>query len=177
MKSLLLVLGVRLVAGLPANTQSEHLSHTKDEAFPTLTLANITKAGMSDIKGRSLTGPFLAADFPDPSIIWGDGSWKTYATSSNGKRVPVATSSDTLSWTLTSNDALPNPGSWVDQNDKSIWAPDVQKNVSLQYLQRALHVEDVDMISRMRELTSVSNSQHCHSIPALFNMKGLLLEP
>lgn len=171
MKGLLLALGVQLAAGLPAspaNTQTEHLSHAKDEAFPTLTLANITKAGMSDIKGRSLTGPFLGADFPDPSIIWGDGSWKTYGTSSNGKRVPVATSSDTLSWTLTNNDALPNPGTWVDQNDKSIWAPDIQKNVSLQRLRGVFHVKDVDMISRMRGHTSVSISQRYHFIPASF---------
>ncbi|KAI1109550.1 glycoside hydrolase family 43 protein [Nemania sp. NC0429] len=134
MKGLLLALGAQLAVGLPANTQSEHLSHAKDEAFPTLTLANITKAGISDINGRSLAGPHLGVDFPDPSIIWGDGSWKTYGTSSNGKRVPVATSSDTFSWTLTGNDALPNPGPWVDQNDKSIWAPDVQKNDAGTYI-------------------------------------------
>lgn len=167
MKGLLLALGVRLAAGLPAGTQTERLSHANDEAFPTLTLTNITKAGISDIKGRSLTGPFLGADFPDPSIIWGDGSWKAYGTSSNGKRVPVATSSDTSSWTLTNNDALPNPGSWVDQNDKSIWAPDIQKNVSLQHLRGVFHVEDVNMISRMRELTSVCNSRCRHSFQPL----------
>lgn len=83
---------------------------------------------MSDIKGRSLSGPFLGVDFPDPSIIFGDGSWKAYGTSSNGKKIPVATSADLGSWSLTGNDALPNPGSWVDPNDQGIWAPDVQKN-------------------------------------------------
>ncbi|KAI1740814.1 glycoside hydrolase family 43 protein [Xylaria scruposa] len=119
MKSLLLAFGAQLAAGLPA---------ANDDAFPTLGLANITRIGMSDIKGRSLSGPFLGVDFPDPSIIFGDGSWKAYATSSNGKSIPVATSPDTFSWTLTGNDALPNPGSWVDPNDRGIWAPDVQKN-------------------------------------------------
>jgi hypothetical protein len=131
MKGLLLALGARLAAGLPASPQAEQVSHFGGEAFPVLGLANITKVGISDIKGRSLTGPVLGVDFPDPSIIFGDGSWKAYGTSSNGKKVPVATSSDTLSWSLTGNDALPNPGSWVDPNDQSIWAPDVQKNVSL----------------------------------------------
>jgi hypothetical protein len=76
------------------------------------------------------SGPFMGVDFPDPSIIWGDGSWKAYATSSNGKVIPVATTSDPASgWTLNSQDALPNPGSWVDPNDQGVWAPDVQKNV------------------------------------------------
>jgi hypothetical protein len=130
MKSLLLVLATGLAVALPAPLV-EHLSHAKKEAFPTFGLSNITRVGMSDIKGRSLSGPFLGVDFPDPSIIWGDGSWKAYGTSSNGKKVPVATSSDTFSWSLTGNDALPNPGSWVAPNDQSIWAPDVQKNVSL----------------------------------------------
>ncbi|RWA14337.1 hypothetical protein EKO27_g767 [Xylaria grammica] len=127
MKSLLLALGAQLASGLPANSQTGSRS-VIDESLPTLGLANITQVGMSDIRGRSLSGPFLGKDFPDPSIIWGDGSWKAYATSSNGKRIPVATSSDANSWTLTSNDALPDPGPWVDANDKGIWAPDVQKN-------------------------------------------------
>ncbi|KAI0098314.1 glycoside hydrolase family 43 protein [Nemania sp. FL0031] len=128
MKNFFLVLGVQLAAGLPANTPTEHMSHANEDAFPILGLANITNIGMSDIRGRSLSGPSLGVDFPDPSIIWGDGSWKAYATSSNGKHIPVATSSDASSWTLSGTDALPDPGSWVDANDRGIWAPDVQKN-------------------------------------------------
>ncbi|KAI1453410.1 glycoside hydrolase family 43 protein [Annulohypoxylon moriforme] len=127
MKSLLLSLGAGLVAGLP----SQQDARRAPEELPTLGLANITKIDMADpssLKGRALSGPFMGVDFPDPSIIWGDGSWKAYATSSNGKVIPVATSSDTLSWTLSSTDALPDPGSWVDPSDKGIWAPDVQKN-------------------------------------------------
>ncbi|KAJ8127690.1 hypothetical protein O1611_g5944 [Lasiodiplodia mahajangana] len=128
MKNLFLALGVQLAAGLPSNTPTEHMSHAKEDALPILGLANITNIGMSDIKGRSLSGPSLGVDFPDPSIIWGDGSWKAYATSSNGKHIPVATSSDASSWILSGTDALPDPGSWVDANDRGIWAPDVQKN-------------------------------------------------
>ncbi|KAI2628427.1 glycoside hydrolase family 43 protein [Xylaria nigripes] len=119
--SLLLVSTARLVVGLPA----------KGEYFPTIGLTNITRLGRTDsngIGGRSLSGPALGVDFPDPSIIYGDGSWKAYATSSNNKRVPIATSSDAASWSLTSHDALPDPGPWVDPMDKSIWAPDVQIN-------------------------------------------------
>ncbi|KAI0204812.1 glycoside hydrolase family 43 protein [Astrocystis sublimbata] len=125
MKGLLLALGAPLAAGLPAPI---------DNSFPTLGLANITKIGVSDIKGRSLSGPQLGVDFPDPSIIFGDGSWKAYATSSNGKHIPVATSGDAFSWNLESVDALPDPGSWVDPNDRGIWAPDVQKNDAGTYI-------------------------------------------
>ncbi|KAI8628194.1 glycoside hydrolase family 43 protein [Xylariaceae sp. FL1651] len=128
MKSLLLIVGVGLAVSLPADLHAGVFSHAKKEPFPTLGLANITRTEMSGIEGRSLSGPFLGVAFPDPSIIYGDGSWKAYATSSNGKKVPIATSSDTSSWSLTGNDALPNPGSWVDSNDQAIWAPDVQKN-------------------------------------------------
>lgn len=123
MKSLFFALGAQLVAGLPANAPAE--------AFPALGLANITMLEMTDLKGRSLKGPHLGVDFPDPSIIYGDGSWKAYGTSSNGKSIPVAVSGDLNSWSLTGNDALPNPGSWVDGGDRGIWAPDVNKNVSV----------------------------------------------
>ncbi|KAI4865415.1 glycoside hydrolase family 43 protein [Hypoxylon rubiginosum] len=122
MKSLLLSLGAGIVAGLPSSPRAT-------EEVPTLGLANVTKIDMTGgLQGRRLAGPFMSTDFPDPSMIWGDGSWKAYATSSNGKKIPVATSTDTWSWTLTGNDALPDPGSWVDPNDQGIWAPDVQKN-------------------------------------------------
>ncbi|KAI1335784.1 glycoside hydrolase family 43 protein [Xylariaceae sp. FL0016] len=125
MKSLLVPLCASLALGLPTDPK---LSSSQDD-FPSFGLANITRVGVNDLKGRrSMSGPLLGVNFPDPSIIWGDGSWKAYATSSNGKKVPVATSGDTLSWSLTSNDALPNAGSWVDSSDQSIWAPDVQKN-------------------------------------------------
>jgi len=123
MRTFALALSAGLALGLPTD-------HYVEKSFPTLGLANITRIGVSNIEGRSLSGPQLGVDFPDPSIIYGDGSWKAYATSSNGKRIPVATSGDRVSWTLTSNDALPDPGSWVDPNDGGIWAPDVQKNVS-----------------------------------------------
>ncbi len=173
MKSLLLALGAQLVIGLPANNQARHLPHVGDEALPTLELANITKVGISDIQGRSLSGPFLGVNFPDPSIIYGDGSWKAYATSSNGKRVPIATSPDTFSWTLTGNDALPEPGSWVDANDKSIWAPDVQKNVSLRSLELVWCVENINLTLRMREFMSVSNYQRSSLVRVVLENRGV----
>lgn len=43
----------------------------------------------------------------------------------------MAFSYDAFHWKPLSNDALPDPGPWVDPRDRSIWAPDVIKNVSL----------------------------------------------
>ena len=39
---------------------------------PTPTLSNITE--MHFLQERSLSGPQLGKNFPDPSLIWGDGS-------------------------------------------------------------------------------------------------------
>ncbi|KAI1434482.1 glycoside hydrolase family 43 protein [Xylaria sp. CBS 124048] len=120
MKKSLLLLVAPLAAGASANSKD----------FPALGLSNLTRLGVSDngLDARGINGPYVEKGFPDPCLIWGDGSWKAYATSSNGKRVPVAESSDAKSWELTVHDALPDPGSWVNPKDKSVWAPDVQKN-------------------------------------------------
>lgn len=148
MKSLLLTLGAGLVAGLPSQPQS---APRDAEELPTLGLANITQIDMaSGLQGRRLAGPFMGVDFPDPGIIWGDGSWKAYGTSSNGKKIPVATSSDTWSWSLTGNDALPNPGSWVDPNDQGIWAPDVQKNVWLPNISEYIDMNGKSVLIRLK---------------------------
>ena len=97
-----------------------------------LELVNVTRTDFGGdelgLGGRALQGPHMGVDFPDPAIIWGDGSWKAYGTSSNGKKIPVAESPDARTWTLTGADALPNPGPWVAQPDGGIWAPDVNKN-------------------------------------------------
>ncbi|KAH8708957.1 hypothetical protein HC256_008887 [Beauveria bassiana] len=73
-----------------------------------------------DMQGRALSGPQIGGvNFPDPTLIWGDGSWKAMSTSSDGKGVPIATSEDSFDWNLTPNDALPDKGPWVDPNDQS----------------------------------------------------------
>ncbi|ORY60258.1 glycoside hydrolase family 43 protein [Pseudomassariella vexata] len=124
MKSLFLALTASLAAGFPAG----RITTPETRYAPLVGLSNITRTNFDNVKSRSFNGPFIGVDFPDPSLIWGDGSWKAYATSSNGKNVPVATSSDAVSWTLIGNDALPTLGAWVDSGDQAVWAPDVQKN-------------------------------------------------
>ncbi|KAI1265262.1 glycoside hydrolase family 43 protein [Xylariaceae sp. FL1019] len=129
-----------LAAGLPSHSQPQDV-HSKQQIWPTIGLANVTKVEMTGLKGRSIMGPFMGVDFPDPSIISANGVWYAYATTSNGKKIPVATSQDTFvsqgqdqfTWTLTGNDALPDAGAWAD-NSLGIWAPDVQINDAGQFV-------------------------------------------
>jgi hypothetical protein len=118
--------------GMAAAAPNVAVPHDNTAPSANITLENIQKIDFGFTGGRpskrTLHGPFLG-DFPDPSIIWGDGSWKAFATSSQGKNVPVAVSSDGLTgWTLQAQDALPNTG-WASAG-AGIWAPDIQKNVS-----------------------------------------------
>ncbi|KAM3472988.1 hypothetical protein MY8738_008617 [Beauveria namnaoensis] len=79
---------------------------------PALSMRNITRMTI-DMQGRALSGPQIGGvNFPDPTLIWGDGSWKAMSTSSDGKGVPIATSEDSFDWNLTPNDALPDKGPW-----------------------------------------------------------------
>ena len=51
---------------------------------------------------RAVAGPVIARDFPDPGIMrnGADGVWYAYSTSSGGKNIPVAKSTDFNSWTI-----------------------------------------------------------------------------
>ncbi len=135
MKALLVTLGAGLVAGFP-NLSGKPQSRV----VPKIELTNVTKVNINSAKSakasaRSIFGPFMGVNFPDPSIISANGLWYAFATTSNGKNIPFATSrddflgqgSDTFTWTLGTTDALPNAGAWAAA-EKGIWAPDIQLN-------------------------------------------------
>ncbi|KAL7919191.1 glycoside hydrolase family 43 protein [Trichoderma austrokoningii] len=126
MKGLIIASALGMAAAAPnAAVPYANTAPSADITLDNIQKIDISMAGDRPSK-RTLHGPFMG-DFPDPSIIWGDGSWKAFATSSQGKHVPVAVSNDGLTgWTLQSQDALPNTG-WA-QAGAGIWAPDVQKN-------------------------------------------------
>lgn len=76
---------------------------------------------------------FALQDFPDPGLIFNNGTWIAYGTNAkkndpNITHVPVATSTDFLTWTkVEGHDAMPNVGNWeLKQNH---WAPDVIERV------------------------------------------------
>ncbi|KAL4864882.1 hypothetical protein BDV12DRAFT_200696 [Aspergillus spectabilis] len=80
------------------------------------------------VAGTSLAEPVrvLDRDFPDPSIIQTDDGWYSFATTSGGRNVQVAHSSDFNTWEfLDDHDALPGPfPNWV-ADEPMVWAPDV----------------------------------------------------
>lgn len=89
---------------------------------------------------RGITGPVITSNFPDPSIVKGtDGKWYAFSTTSGGKHVPVATSSDFVTWTVTGKDALPKVGEW--STGSNVWAPDVIQRVRIQTLRFARYAQ------------------------------------
>ncbi|KAL3441296.1 putative arabinan-endo 1,5-alpha-L-arabinase [Aspergillus insuetus] len=90
-------------------------------------MASVTLALLA-VAGLALSEPVrvLDRDFPDPSIIQTNDGFYSFATTSGGRNVQVAHSSDFDSWEfLDGHDALPGPfPEWV-ADEPMVWAPDV----------------------------------------------------
>ena len=72
----------------------------------------------------SVVGPVIAANFPDPAVIYEDGKSYAYSTNSAGIHIPMASSTDNVTWSvMAGHDALPTLAPW--ETDNKIWAPDV----------------------------------------------------
>ncbi|KZP11424.1 glycoside hydrolase family 43 protein [Athelia psychrophila] len=72
----------------------------------------------------AINGPFMNINFPDPCTFQSGSTTYAFATNSGGANIPVATSPDGgASWSLASEDALPNIGGWASTGNT--WAPDV----------------------------------------------------
>jgi len=73
---------------------------------------------------RSIAGPVIQANFPDPSVIQVGSTYYAFATNNGAQHIPYASSPDFNSWTVAAGqDALPNVGAW--SNGNNVWAPDV----------------------------------------------------
>jgi len=80
-----------------------------------LTLALLTVA--------SVTGPVIKPNFPDPAVLKVGNELYAYSTTSGGKNIPWARSTNEgLNWTVGTTDALPNVGSWGN-GGRNTWAP------------------------------------------------------
>ncbi|MEV2203504.1 family 43 glycosylhydrolase [Streptomyces fradiae] len=78
--------------------------------------------------GAVAGGPVLDADFPDPDVVEADGTYHAYATSTHGRHVQHAASTDLVRWSVAADDALPVPGAWVAEEPARVWAPEVFDN-------------------------------------------------
>jgi len=77
--------------------------------------------------GDSGWSPALPNDFPDPSVLYWNGTYYGFATQSFSTgpvtNIQVATSSDGVHWTPSGIDALPVLPPWAETGDT--WAPSV----------------------------------------------------
>ena len=95
-------------------------------------LSTVVAYPVKNVK-RSVNGPVLSVDFPDPSVIQVGDTWYAFGTQSvydnTEIHIQVATSKDFSTWTLSQGtDALPNLPGWAS-NDGNVWAPDVNQLV------------------------------------------------
>jgi hypothetical protein len=84
----------------------------------------------------TVLGPVVDLNFPDPTIIYLDGTSYAFATNNRGVggemiHVQMATSTDNETWTyLHGQDALPEVGAWATGG--RVWAPDVVQLVRIE---------------------------------------------
>lgn len=86
----------------------------------------LSLSSQAPLTKRSINGPVISVNFPDPAIIQDpvDNSWYAFSTNSAGKNVPVAHSTDFNTWTVIDGyDAVPQVGQW--STGAAVWAPDV----------------------------------------------------
>ena len=74
--------------------------------------------------------PVIDRDFPDPGVVYANGTYYAFATNSGGRNVQAARSTDLVHWTALP-DALPNLPSWARAG--RTWAPDVAVTASGTY--------------------------------------------
>lgn len=123
----MLILSIFLVAALIALSHSAPLVTPSDSADNGIHPEHRRPAGTAE-RQKSIAGPVISTDFPDPAIIAFDGNYYAFSTSSGGLNVPWAKSVVGDRWTVNNLDALPEPGAWSTGHD--IWAPDVVQLVS-----------------------------------------------
>lgn len=80
---------------------------------------------MAQSSEAMLQNPVIQINFPDPFVLTKvDETYYAYSTNSNSRNVPVATSTDLVTWKL-GRDALPALPRWVNISRPDVWAPEV----------------------------------------------------
>lgn len=115
---------------------------------------------------KNNTPIFALKDFPDPGLLFHNGTWFAYGTNAkrnnpNTTHIPVATSTDFLNWTkVEGHDAMPDVGNW--EMKKNHWAPDVIERVSCLYSRCTGSRRDADLAPFFPRRTMESS---CCTIP------------
>ncbi|WP_229076801.1 family 43 glycosylhydrolase [Actinoplanes sp. DH11] len=103
-----------------------------------VTAALVLAAGLVTATATSsaavASGPVIDQNFADPDVMKVGRTYYAYATNSDGRNIKWATSTDLVSWSVQSGDALPTLGAWADPDwsfppggpgDHGVWAPEV----------------------------------------------------
>lgn len=88
-------------------------SQSEVEATPSESVAPVS----------TLMKPLIKENFPDPDLLFHEGTYYAYATNHNLKNVRLATSQNLVDWEVLNADALPKLPSWAIPN--LTWAPEV----------------------------------------------------
>lgn len=71
-----------------------------------------------------MQNPVIESNFPDPFIMKIEGGYLAFSTNSNSRNVPVAFSTDLVTWEAR-RDAMPALARWVRLSRPDVWAPEV----------------------------------------------------
>jgi Glycosyl hydrolases family 43 len=77
-------------------------------------------------------GTAINQDFPDPAILYFNGTYYAYSTQVLTDNVPYSTSTDGVHWSPASGDAMPTLASWASFGDT--WAPTVAEDGARQFV-------------------------------------------
>lgn len=100
---------VVLVSGCATNTETEVTSQPE---------SSVTEEAQTQ-----LMEPLIKRNFPDPDLLFHEGTYYAYATNHNLKNVQYAKSTDLVTWDVSNQDAFPKLPKWVIAN--LTWAPEV----------------------------------------------------
>lgn len=100
------------------------------DAVTALPIAGKAPVTLHNVK-RSIAGPVIVANFPDPGLINVDNTWYAFATRTKGTtiHIQIATSTDFDTWNVVNDDALPDLPAWVNSTSWNTWSPDVHQLV------------------------------------------------
>jgi beta-xylosidase len=91
--------------------------------FIAIALSGVSVSAQSS---ETFQNPIINTNFADPFILKEGDTYYAYSTNSNSRNIPVATSTDLVTWTL-GRDALPSLPRWANLSPTYVWAPEVIK--------------------------------------------------
>ncbi len=130
-----------LLCGLLSACQPAAASPTATSGAPAASPVPTTGPPTATVfQGPAYDNPVYPEDFPDPHVLYHDGTYYAYATNAYGANIQLIRSTDLVRWERV-GDALPALPPWADPAGGLTWAPggiQIGENFILYYTTRAL---------------------------------------